>query len=71
MNLKVGDSVLYLYDSPRDGAKEHTGIIMDITPKDDYPYHVYWINDQWTREDYKEISEYRKQYLQILHWSSK
>jgi len=62
MNLKIGDSVLYYYTN----NIKHTGIIMDYTPKDDYPYHVYWVNNQWTREEYKEISEYRKFYLEAL-----
>jgi hypothetical protein len=50
MNLKVGDSVLYIDD--------------DTSQL--YRYEVHWINDQDTTEEYKSIIEYRKAYLEML-----
>lgn len=68
MNLKVGDSVLYLHRN-----NKHTGFITEIDPDTNtlYRYAVHWINDQDTVENLDDIIEYRKQYLQILHWGSK
>lgn len=62
MNLKVGDSVLYLSQK-----QQHTGIITAIDKDNkDWPYSVHWINDQDTSEPEDEMQEYRKQYLEAL-----
>ena len=65
MNLKVGDSVLYL--SPRNSDK-HTGIITDIDSdkSNNFPYKVHWINDQDSSEPWDEMQEYRKNYIEAL-----
>ena len=63
MNLKVGDSVLYLHRN-----NKHTGFITEIDPdtKVLYRYAVHWINDQDTTENLDDIIEYRKNYLEAL-----
>lgn len=64
MKLKVGDSVLYLHLK-----HQHTGIIIEID--DDvnalYRYVVHWINDQDTTENFEDIKQYRKAYLEMLN----
>lgn len=63
MNLKVGDSVLYLHRN-----NKHTGFITVIDPDTNtlYRYAVHWINDQDTVENLDDIIEYRKQYIEAL-----
>ena len=63
MNLKIGDSVLYLHHNSK-----HTGFITEIDPDINtlYRYAVHWINDQDTVENLDDIIEYRKQYLEAL-----
>ena len=63
MNLKVGDSVLYL-----NYKNTHTGFITNIDDDTSqlYRYKVHWINDQDTTEEYESIIEYRKAYLEML-----
>lgn len=63
MNLKVGDSVLYLHYK-----NNHTGFITNIDDDTShlYRYEVHWINDQDTTEEHKSIIEYRKAYLEML-----
>ena len=74
MNLKVGDSVLYLSQKQQHTGiitaidKDNTDFITEIDPDTNtlYRYAVHWINDQDTVENLDDIIEYRKQYLEML-----